>query len=171
MKILSVLFLFFLLPSLFAGQAVDCQKFTSSDGKTISVENSYGGYYLISFGVGNSPVRQPLSVSVSGARESPDGGSDFHLNYALTDLPAQLPTGTVNGIQFELIDAAASPSHFGVTLGSTPDACSSAATPALGSTVAKQDKSPRLFITVTIIVVLIMLVFVWYLSRRFVSKH
>jgi hypothetical protein len=169
MKLLSLLFLFLLFSTRVSGQTMDCQTFTSIDGKTISVDNIYGGYYLIGYAIGDSQASESVSITVSGARESPDGGSDFHLSYSLPDLPAQLPTGTVNGIQFELSDATASPSHFSVMLGSTPDACSSVATPASGSTVTDQDKSPRMFATLVIIVLLIILAMVWFLGRRSVS--
>lgn len=183
MKILSMMFLLLMFHSRVAGQTAECQTFTSSGGAPISVDNTFGGYYLIGFGTGDSPTREPLSISVSGARESPDGGSDFHLNYSLADLPSQLPTGTVNGIRFELSGATVSPSHFWVTLGSTPEACPSAAIAAVestpivstataisssasGTTSVDQGKSSRIFTPLAITVVLLLLALIWFLSRR-----
>lgn len=121
-------------------QTPDCQTFQSAGGKTLTVDPSYGGYYVIAFGLRGDAAN--ASLTVSGARESADGGADFHLTFTQQDLPAELPTGIVNGLQFALMTTAGEAPEFWVMLGNSPQACRSTATPILGAASPENGPTP-----------------------------
>jgi len=164
MKMVPLFWLLFFLPSQVLAQPPDCQIFQSSGEKTLTVDPSYGGYYVIAFGLQGNATG--ASLSVAGARESADGGADFHLTFSHQDLPAELPTGIVNGLQFELTGTAGKTSEFWVMLGKSPQACRSAATPGLGSTPDDQDPSAYIITVIVAVAIALLFALVAFLFRK-----
>ncbi|HET6899852.1 MAG TPA: hypothetical protein VFK70_15960, partial [Vicinamibacteria bacterium] len=105
-------------PDLWRG--ADCLTFSSAGTDAIAVDGSFEGRYVVAFGgKGDGPA---VTLTVTAARESPDGGSDIHRTYTRADLPVELPRGTVRGFEFVVAGRRAS-SAFWVTLARNPDEC------------------------------------------------
>jgi len=99
---------------------VDCRTFSSAGAETIAVGGSFEGQYVVAFGAREASGAENLTVTA--ARESPDGGSDIRRTYTRADLPIELPRGTVRGFELVVTGGRAS-SEFWVTLARNPDEC------------------------------------------------
>jgi hypothetical protein len=97
-----------------------CRTFSSTGPDTIAVDGSFEGHYVVAFGVKGDASAGNLTVTA--ARESPDGGSDIRRTYTRADLPVELPRGTVRGFEF-LVTGRRGSSDFWVTLARTSDSC------------------------------------------------
>ena len=75
---------------------------------------------MVAFGARGDASAQ--SLTITAARESPDGGSDVRRTYTRADLPVELPRGTVRGFELVVTGRRAS-SGFWVTLARNPDEC------------------------------------------------
>ena len=98
----------------------DCRTFSSVGTHTIAVDGAFEGRYVVAFGAGGDAPAE--SLTISAARESPDGGSDIRRTYTRADLPVELPRGTVRGFEF-LVTGGRDSSEFWVTLARHPDEC------------------------------------------------
>ena len=98
----------------------DCRTYSSTGSEAIAVDGSFEGQYVVAFGARGDASAQ--SLTITAARESPDGGSDVRRTYTRADLPVELPRGTVRGFELVVTGRRAS-SGFWVTLARNPDEC------------------------------------------------
>ena len=98
----------------------DCRTYSSTGSEAIAVDGSFEGQFVVAFGTKGDASAE--SLTITAARESPDGGSDIRRTYTRADLPIELPRGTVRGFELVVTGGRAS-SEFWVTLARNPDEC------------------------------------------------